>query len=144
MRTSIFWIIVFLLGFIFCCRTDQGNQELYKDIKVLNCYCTKKALPLIGGFIAGKHPEMAYELWCSAKLKNASKKIIESVTVTVYLQTETGYTLNKDDIYSDPDYYKPGSTINLKSSYGSSFDHRYRKASCSIKEIRIRREKKEK
>ncbi|EMM81437.1 hypothetical protein ACO2I9_18885 [Leptospira interrogans] len=81
---------------------------------------------------------MTYELWCSATVKNESKEVIEQVIITVLMQTETGYTLKQDEIYSDPDYYKPGATINIKSDYGTSYDLKFRKAFCSVKKIRLK------
>ncbi|TGK23580.1 hypothetical protein EHO98_04950 [Leptospira stimsonii] len=131
--------ILFALStiFILSCRSDRLDQKLSSELKVLTCNCFKKPIQF-AGFLARKHPEIAQELWCSASIKNSSKKVIEQLIVTVQMQTETGYMLNQDDLYSDRDYYKSGAVIKFKSSYGTRYDLRYRKALCFIKEINVK------
>lgn len=119
------------------CGSDSLDQKLVSELKVLTCNCIKKPIQF-AGFLARKHPEIAQELWCSASIKNSSKKVIEQVIVTVQMQTDTGYVLNQNDLYSHRDYYKQGAVIKFKSSYGTRYDLRYRNASCLIKEIHVK------
>ncbi len=131
---------VLSLLMLISCGPDLKKEEIKKALKVTHCSCTKKPIQFIGRFIAGRHPELAYELFCSASVRNNSKEIIFGVDVTVEIQTKTGYKLSETDITSNGDNYRPGSLISLKSTYGSPYDLRYGKTDCKIKEVYFKRE----
>ncbi|TGM97294.1 hypothetical protein [Leptospira dzoumogneensis] len=122
------------------CSPDKRKEEIKKSLKVTHCSCTKRPIQFIGRFIAGRHPDLAYELFCSATVKNNSKETILGVDVTVEIQTKTGYKLSETDITSNGDNYRPGSLISLKSTYGTAYDLRYGKADCKVKEVYFKRE----
>ncbi len=58
-------LIFFLTLSLSQCKSENRNDETISRLIGQSCFCKKKPIPFIGGFIAGKHPEMAYELWCS-------------------------------------------------------------------------------
>ncbi|TGK68741.1 hypothetical protein EHQ27_12700 [Leptospira wolffii] len=122
------------------CGPDLRREEIKKGLKINHCSCIKKPIQFIGRFIAGRHPELAYELFCSASVRNNAKETIFGVDVTVEIQTKTGYKLSETEVTSNGDNYRPGSLISLKSTYGSPYDLRYGKADCKIKEVYFKRE----
>jgi hypothetical protein len=114
------------------CQPAQVDQEVLKSLKVVSCSCERRTI-LFGRLIALKHPDMAYELFCSSRVRNNSYKILEQVTLNVSLQTSTGYELGEDELHSNPDNYKPGMEIPFKSDSGRAYDSRYNKAICTVK-----------
>ena len=135
------FLLLIQLAFSFSsCSPDLKKQELIKALKITHCSCIKKPIQFIGGLIAGRHPELAFELFCSASVRNNSKETIFGVDVTVEVQTKTGYKLSETDITSNGDNYRPGSLISLKSTYGSPYDLRYGKTDCKVKEVYYKRE----
>ncbi|MFB5652812.1 hypothetical protein ACE5IS_19400 [Leptospira wolffii] len=124
--------------FLGSCAPDLKREEVKNNLKVTHCSCTKKPIQFIGRFIASRHTALAYELFCSASVKNNSKETILGVDVTVEIQTKTGYKLSETDITSNADNYKSGSTISLKSTYGTAYDLRYGKAVCKVKEVYLK------